>query len=134
MFRQLLRYSELVLDGVKKSMSPPPGATSREIRANGAICILAAILVMAVAAILIFSVQTVSSFTVQQFPVVLLIPSLLFYVLTIVGGYRLLVGKSPEPAYPGEVSLKRIAYGIASILLVLALVVGVAAIAEYFFP
>jgi hypothetical protein len=134
MSRHLLRYSEIVLEGVRETMSPPRSATSREIRVNGALCVLAAVLVLGFSCILLFSAQAASSFKVRQFPIVLLIPSLLFYVLTIVGGYRVLVGKSPEPAYPGEVSLKRVAYGIASTLLVCALIFGLLAIGAYFFP
>jgi hypothetical protein len=134
MFRSLLRYGELGLDGVRESISPPPNATSRQIRGNGALCILAAILVMSLMGLFYFSVSAILPGGVQQIPVVAVVPVFLFYALTIIGGYRLLVGKSPEPAYPGEVSLKRVAYGIGSTLLVFTLIFGLLAIGAYFFP
>lgn len=132
MFRKLLGLGERVLTGVQHSFSPPKDATSRQVRVNGALCLLAAIGVLLIAGLLMIVASSLLPGRTQVAMSVLLVPSLIFYALAIFGGFRLLVGKSPEPAYPGEVSFKRVAYGILSILMVFALVLGIAAIADYF--
>jgi len=131
MFRAIVRPAERILEAVRTSFAPRKDATSREIRLNGLICLCAALGAMAVVGLLIWISSLVLPSNARVSPEVVLVPALAFYVLTRFGGYRLLVGKSPEPAGPGEVSPKRILFGIASVLMVFALVLGIAVIAQW---
>jgi hypothetical protein len=132
MFHKLLSFGEQVLAAVQHTFSPPRNASSREVRVNGALCLLAAFLVLVAAGLLMVVMSALMPARSQAVMAVLIAPAMLFYALSIFGGYRLLVGKTPEPAYPGEVSFKRVAYGISSVLMMFALVLGLAAILDYF--
>jgi hypothetical protein len=132
MFDRILGHGERILAAVQHSFSPPRTATSREVRVNGALCLLAAFLVLIATGLVFYAMLAFLPSRTQGIMAVVLAPALVFYALSLFGGYRLLVGKSPEPAYPGEMSFKRIAYGIASVLMMCTLVLGLAAIADCF--
>ena len=125
----LISTPNRVLRAVAETIVPPPQATAAQIRANGALCLLAALLSLVLGGGAIWAGSAIAHFHGAR---LLMVPAILFYVLTIFGAYRLIVGKSPAPSHPGEISIKRIAFGIASVLVVMAALVGLIAIAAHF--
>lgn len=45
-----------------------------------------------------------------------MLPAVLSYAFVIVGAYRAVLGKTPESAHPGELSIKRIAFAVVTIV------------------
>lgn len=120
---QLLTFVKagaFALDAVSESFSPRAGSTSKEVRINGAVCVGVGISCFACfipMALFLNADQTAKLF---------LLPSLLGYAFTLVGGYRLVFGATPK-ADPYEVlSYKRILFGVAWVLLLLGLPIGLA--------
>ena len=115
-----VKAGTFALDAVSESFSPRTGSTSKEVRINGAICVGVGILCFACfipIALFVGADKTAKLF---------LLPSLLGYAFSLVGGYRLVFGATPK-ADPHEVmSYKRILFGVAWVLLLFGLPIGLA--------
>lgn len=122
---QIIQISSRVLDAVSNSFSPPAGATSRQVRINGAICVGFGFLMLVVSFLVILLLPSRLSAKV------LLVPSLLVYVLWIVGGWRLVFGVSANSEGGALASLQRIFFGIAFVITMGGLFVGLAWVAEH---
>jgi hypothetical protein len=62
-----------------------------------------------------------------------MLPVMLSYAFMIVGGYRAVLGKTPEPSYPGEVSFKRVAFGVGTMVAVMGALVGLLFLANFIY-
>jgi hypothetical protein len=130
MFRRLFSVADTAIDAVGATFAPPADATSRQIRVNGALCIAAALGCLVAFGALAWGWHRLFPEYGPPSPKLVIVPAIAFYVLTMFGTYRLIVGKSPQPRYPGEISLKRVMFAIASILMVFATLVGIGFIAD----
>lgn len=104
----IFRSGERALDAVSESFSPRRGASSAEIRKNGLLCLGIGLLGFLISGSLIF--------VAPGTPALAMLPALLSYAFMIVGAYRAVLGKTPEPSHPGELSLKRIAFAVVTIV------------------
>ncbi|MFC2140971.1 hypothetical protein ACFLQP_01565 [Acidobacteriota bacterium] len=114
--KYILKFIGGVYNAVAYSLSPSIGASSREIRKNGAICVAAAM-----CCLVLFFILTVT-FSRTEYKnaahTVGGIISFISYVLVLVGGYRLLTGKRNQEAPQGPMaSLLRILIGMGGIIL-----------------
>src|SRR5262245_43538271 len=119
---QIFHAASRVLDAITTSLSPAPGATSREVRVNGSICVGLGFLMLAVAGGIIFLLPPEWSVKVA------LLPILFLYALWLIGGYRLTFGASPNSNAGPLDSIMRIGFGLVFILAMAGLFVGVAAL------
>ncbi len=107
------------------TFSPAASASAATIRINGLICVAIGMLCVALfGAVLLVS---------HASPGLLMVPSLLAYAFFTVGGYRIIRGKEPAPAYPGELSWSRILIGCVSVVFCCATLIGIIAIASAIF-
>jgi hypothetical protein len=123
--RGFVRAAEWSLDAVTHSFAPPPSATSKSIRINGAVCILVGMAFVAVfggAVLLLKAPDTL-----------LLFASFLAYAFFTVGGYRLIRGKEATVQHPGEISYARIFIGCLSVAFCFGLLIGLVWVASLFF-
>jgi hypothetical protein len=123
--RGFVRAAQWSLDAVSQSFAPPPTATSKSVRINGAACILLGMLCVAVFGAAILLLHAPNS--------LLLIPSFLAYAFFTIGGYRLIRGKEAAPQHPGEVSIGRIALGCLSVASCFGLLIGMVWVASLLF-
>lgn len=112
----LLRNGEKALDAVTESFSPRPGATFPEIRKNGLLCLGIGLPCFALGSSLIFAML--------KTPGLAMLPILLSYAFMIVGAYRAVFGKTPEPAHPGELSIKRVFFAVIAIVFLYGAIVS----------
>lgn len=123
--RSLMRMGQWSLDAVSQSFAPPPNATSKSVRIQGAVCIGVGIV-----CVVVFG----AGIAVLHAPAGLLaVPSLLGYAFFSVGGYRLIRGKEPAAQYPGEISLARIALACLSVVFCFSLIIGLVLVAAALF-
>jgi hypothetical protein len=113
------------LDAVSTSFAPPEDATSASIRRNGALCVGIGVLCFALGAAIIAIVPSL--------PIAAMLPIFAGYAFIVVGAYRAIMGKTPKPEYPDELSMGRIAFAIAAIVLVFGALIGLAALADVLF-
>src|SRR5262252_2870231 len=107
------------LDAVTESFSPRPGASPRDVRVNGAICVGIGFLCMASLLGGIYVLGGLLKNPDSHAMMFLLLPAFLGYAFLIVGGYRLVFGVSVK-ATADEVSLFRILFGVLWILFLFA--------------
>ncbi|WP_073217232.1 hypothetical protein [Massilia sp. CF038] len=88
-------------------------------------CVLIGMFCVAISFGLVVTTKSASRF--------FLVPGLIAYAFFAVGGYRVIRGKEPAAAHPGDVSISRIFIGILSILFCFATVIGMAFIATAIF-
>jgi len=113
---RFLKIARFSLTAVSETFAPPHNATARDVRINGAVCILVGFLCLGTSFILALAIGS-SRLTLGT----LLAPALFMYASLIVGGYRLVFGVSSK-ASPDEIlSLKRVVFGIAWMLFILGL-------------
>ncbi len=112
----ILRSGSKALDAVSESFSPSRDATSAQIRLNGLLCLGIGLICFVTGGSLIFAFPTQ--------PVVAMLPAMLSYAFMVVGGYRAVLGKTPEPSYPGEVSFKRVVFGVGTMIAVVGALLG----------
>ncbi len=117
----------------------PEGATSREVRLAGLKSWLAGLLCLLVCGGGAPFLERFDRFELgrEAMMLLVLVPGLVAFYLMIVGGYRLILGRSPSPARgssPFEVSWRRTLAGagvaVLSVLVTLAVVIPVAWLAE----
>ena len=104
----------MVLEGVTYSFSPKRGASSRDIRVNGALCVGAGFVVLLTAVGVMLVVPP------RWSAHVLLVPSLIVYATWLIGGYRLVFGASADSVG----SWVRIIFGIVFIVAMFGLLIG----------
>ena len=122
---QILHVGSRVLDAVSNSFSPSAGATPREVRINGAICVGLGILIMAI--FFASAIFLPANWLDRAF----LVPAFLVYALWLVGGFRLVFGASARPGGGVFASLQRIVFGITFIIAMGGLLVGMAWVAQH---
>jgi hypothetical protein len=116
--RQLLNVARAALAAVSETFAPKPDATSRQVRINGALCIVVAFVCLgATFGLLLMFGEIVP-------PAVLAVPALFVYASLIVGGYRLFFGVSAKADDGPLMSFARIAFGIAWIVLLFGSLIG----------
>jgi hypothetical protein len=124
-FQSLFSVANRSLDAVALSFAPAASASASAIRINGAICIAIGMLCMALFGAIVLAFQAT--------PGMLIMPSLLAYACFTVGGYRVIRGKEPAAAHPGELSWSRILMGCVSVVFCCSLLIGMIAIAAAIF-
>jgi hypothetical protein len=72
-------------------------------------------------------------FTMPKQPIVAMLPIFLAYAFMVVGAYRAAFGRTPEPAHPGEMSLKRIAFAVTTIVVVIGALLGLVFLGEHLY-
>jgi hypothetical protein len=112
----LVRAGARALDAVSDSFAPTRGASSSQIRRNGLLCLGIGIVCFVLTCGLIFVAPTQ--------PMLALLPVFLAYAFMVVGAYRAVFGKTPEPAHPGELSFQRVAFAVGTIVVVFAAIFG----------
>jgi len=120
--RSFVRAAEWSLDAVLQSFAPPPAATSKSIRINGAVCILVGMVCVGAFGAAVLFLKAPES--------LLLIASFLAYAFFTVGGYRLIRGKEASAQHPGEISYARILLGCLSVLFCFGLLIGMVWVAS----
>jgi len=115
---QLLNVARTVLTAVSETFAPKPDATSRQVRINGALCILVAFACFGITLGLMLAFGRIVP------PAVLEVPALFIYATLTVGGYRLFFGVSAKADDSALRSLGRIAFGIVWIALLFGSLVG----------
>jgi hypothetical protein len=121
----ILRSGSRALDAVSESFSPSHNATSAQVRRNGLLCLGIGLFCFVTGGSLIF--------VFPKQPAVAMLPVMLSYAFMIVGGYRAVLGKTPEPSYPGEVSFKRVAFGVGTMVAVMGALVGLLFLANFIY-
>jgi hypothetical protein len=122
---QILQIGSRALDAISDSLSPAPGATSRQIRINGAICVGLGFLMMIIGGGILFFLPP------QWSAKVAVLPILLVYGLWLIGGYRLAFGGNPKSKAGLLDSIIRVTFGIVFIIAMAGLLIGVIALAEF---
>lgn len=130
MLHRIVTLADRIMSTVATTLKPTAEATSKQVRLNGlatfAIGIaLFVLLSMALLALL----KVLPNFRIG--PLLLAPFCLLFYALSMVGGYRALTGRSPVASYPGEVSFKRLFLGLFSVGVAGGVLVLIALGADY---
>ena len=119
----LLRTSQTALHAAKESFGPSCGATPRQVRTSGAITVALGLLFFCAGAAVPVIVPGEMALRWA------VMPSLAGYAFIVVGGYRVLMGQSPEASAEPGASLRRIRVAIAAVVLFvfvpLAVFVGV---------
>jgi hypothetical protein len=116
---QVIRAASKVLDAVSYSFSPRVGATAREVRINGALCVGAGFLAL------------IASFPIMYFlppkwsAQVVMVPALLVYALWLIGGYRIAFAANPTSSGGPFGSIIRIAFGISFIVAMFGLLIAI---------
>ncbi len=110
--KTIFRVGSKALNAVSESFAPRRGATSPEIRRNGLLCLGIGLLCFMLGGALVMASPAN--------PGLALVPVMFSYAFMIVGAYRAVLGKTPEPEHPGELSIKRIGFGIMTIVLLFA--------------
>lgn len=118
MLTTLFRAASFSLRAVSETFAPQVGATSRQVRVNGAICIAAAFLTIVLAFGLILLLGSATA------PAILALPAMFMYASLVVGGYRLVFGASPKSEDGPLRSLARVAFGVAWIVLIMGSLIG----------
>ena len=116
--RQLINVAGMALTAVSETFAPKQGATSRQVRINGALCIVVAFVCFGAT----FGLMLIFGKVVP--PAVLAVPVLFMYASLIVGGYRLFFGVSAKADDGPLRSLARIAFGIAWIVVLFGSLIG----------
>lgn len=120
--KTIISVGDRALDAVSESFSPRVGASPKEVRINGAICVGIGIF--------FFACFGAVSLTYSS-NAVLILPVMMGYAFVIVGGYRLVFGASAK-ASPYEVmSLSRILFGVAWIVLVFGAPIAIGILLGY---
>ena len=117
---------------VLETFAPPPGASARAIRVNGAVTVVVGLLGFAVAGAVMLVAHRAD--LPEMIRKLALAPILAAYVCIIVGGYRLLTGA--DPATRGDslgAALRRISIGVAAVILAMGLLMGIVTLALYSF-
>ena len=120
----IFKFGGQALDAVSESFSPSRGATARMIRRNGLACLGVGLVCFALGGALIYTLRSAT---------VAMLPIMLAYAFMVVGAYRAILGKTPEPAHSGEISLKRIAFGITTVVLIFAALFGLIFLCVYIY-
>ena len=119
----LLRISRAALHAAKDTLGPPGGSSQAQVRKNGAITAGLGLLLFCAATPILFFVPGEAALKVG------VIPCLAGYAFVVVGGYRVLLGRSPVEKGGVDASVKRILAGIAAVVLFvfvpLAVIAGV---------
>jgi len=129
--RMSLRYltwaGGKAVDVVSESFSPSKNATSAQIRRNGLYCLGLGLLCFAASMGVMFTLNA------PGLEKLVMLPIFLGYALLIVGAYRAVLGKTPEPEHPGEASLLRIVFGVATLVVVFGALIGFIMLADWIF-
>ena len=105
----MTRVGRVALDAANRILSPPPNASSQEVRKNGLFCLAIGIACFALGAL---------GMTLNRDWIALAaIPAIAGYAFLIVGGYRAVFGRSPRASSPGELSLHRAIFAVVFIVL-----------------
>lgn len=104
------------VDAVTDSFAPARDVTARQIRKNGLMCFGIGLLCFAIGGAVLFTMPVYSTLP--------MLPMLMGYAFIIVGSYRAVMGKIPAPAHPGEMSLARIGFAVATLVAVFATFIG----------
>ena len=123
-FSTIFKFGRQALDAVSETFAPSKAATTPQIRKNGLACIGIGVLCFVASGALI-AVFPKSS--------IVLLPVLMAYAFIIVGAYRVVMGKNPEPAYPGELSVQRVAFGVGTIVFLFGTLMGLAYLGEFLY-
>lgn len=120
----MLKAGTDAIDAVSESFSPRNDASSRQIRLNGLQCLCIGLLCFLCSCSIIF-------FFPKQATIAML-PMMLAYTFIVVGGYRIVFGKSPKPAHVGEVSLMRIVFAVGTIVTAVCSLLGLLLLLKFF--
>jgi hypothetical protein len=119
----LLRTSQTALRAAMETFRPSCGAAPLQVRKSGAITVAVGLIFFCISvAVLVFLRGDIALRVAAM-------PSLAGYAFIIVGGYRVLMGRSPEASTEQGASMQRILVAIAAVVLFvfvpLAVFVGV---------
>jgi hypothetical protein len=114
MLKRLYLLSGRILDGVSESFTSPPNATAREVRVNGALTVGMGFLCLALSGLLMF--LSGSSEVAMK---LVFAPAMAAYAFLIVGGYRLVFGANAKADPYEVVSIHRILFGVAWVVVLL---------------
>ncbi|MFZ6873712.1 hypothetical protein ACO0LF_16760 [Undibacterium sp. Di27W] len=121
----ILHGGAKALDAVSESFAPKPGASSSDIRKNGLLCLAIGLLCVFLSISLIF--------VKPMIPALMMLPILLSYAFMIVGAYRAIFGKTPKPAYPGELSIKRVSFAVITIVFFFGAIAGLVSLGSWLY-
>lgn len=123
-FSFIFKTGRQALDAVSETYAPSKTASTSRIRKNGLICMgIGALCFLAAGSFMFILPQS----SIVMFPI------LFGYAFMIVGAYRVVMGKNPEPAYPGEVSVQRIFFGVGTIVFVHWTLMGLVYLGEFLY-
>lgn len=122
-FSSIVRSTQLSLNAVTSSFSPPAEANSSTLRKNGFICLLIGVACFGLSGIAIAAFRANLNLA--------LLPSLLGYAFIAVGGYRVIRGKESKAQYSAEVSWTRVLLGMFSVIFCFSVFIGLVIILEW---
>jgi hypothetical protein len=107
----LLRTSQTALHAAEETFRPSCGATPLQVRRNGAITVAVGLLFFCISGAVLVVLPGDTALRAAA------MPSLAGYAFIVVGGYRVLTGRSPEASAAPGASMKRILVAIAAAVL-----------------
>lgn len=127
---RIFTVAQDILASVSGTFSPPAGATSRQVRVNGAITFSLSIVLLIASFLAFIGMQAlIPDARIPSGLFMLIVFG--FYAMAMVGGYRLIAGKSPQAADATEFSSRRLLIGLGSVLLAMATCVLLAWCADF---
>jgi hypothetical protein len=113
-FTKFLKIASFSLSAVSETFAPSPDATARDVRINGAICILVGFLCLAGGIFLSLEIGSP-----RLALGALIAPALFMYASLIVGGYRLVFGANSNQSTDEILSLKRVLFGTLWVVIII---------------